>query len=131
MQHGDAFGDLPHERHVVLDHDQRVLAFEAVDDLRGFVGFSLGHAGGRLVEQNHLWILRDQEAQFEPLGLTVAEIGGQPIGLRSQADQFKHAVDIVSLLAESETEIGQHRGITATGDFEIAAYGQILEDAGI
>ena len=39
MHHGDAFRDLAHEGHVVLDHQQGVLALERIDDLRGLVAF--------------------------------------------------------------------------------------------
>src|ERR1700687_1844894 len=122
MQHCDAYVYLAHERHVLLDNDECVLALEAIDDLGGLEGFRLGHAGGGFIEQNHFWILRDQEAQLEPLGLAVAEIGGQPAGLLRQTDQVENTIDILfSLLVETKAQIGQYPGIAATRDFEIAA----------
>src|ERR1039458_2232075 len=105
MKYRDALGYLAHKRHIVLDHDQGMFALETVDDLRGHVGFRLRHAGGRLIEQNHLRILRDQKAQFEPLGFTVAQIGGQPVSLFGQTDQLEHMVDIlIGLLAEATAQ---------------------------
>src|SRR5450755_1675407 len=130
MKYCDALGYLAHKRHIVLDHDQGMFALEAVDDLRGLVGFRLRHAGGRLIEQNHLRILHDQKAQFEPLGFTVAQIGGQLVSLFGQTDQLEHMVDIlIGLLAEAKAQIGQHAGIPATRDLEIVAHRQILEHA--
>ena len=95
MQHRDALGDLAHERHVVLDHDDGMAALEIVDDQRGLVRLRLGHAGGRLVEQDDLRVLRDQQPELQPLGLAVAEIGGDPIGLLGEADQLQHLIDVL------------------------------------
>ena len=124
-------GDLAHERHVVLDHEQGVLALERVDDLRGLERFCLRHAGGRLVEQKHLRVLHHQHAELEPLGLAVAEIGGDGSGFLGQPDKLQHLVDALFALArEAEPQIGQHARIAAaTRHFEIAAHRQILEDA--
>src|SRR5689334_1033334 len=71
VHHGDDIGDLPHEGHVVLDHDDRVPALQRIEDLGGMHGLLHSHAGGRLVEENDLAVLCQQECDFEPLGLTV------------------------------------------------------------
>ncbi len=65
--------------------------------------FRLGHAGGRLVQQDDLRVLRDQEPKLQPLRLAVAEIGGDPIGLLGKPDQFQHFIDaLLGLAAETE-----------------------------
>ena len=102
MQHGDRLGDRPHELHVVLDDDDRVLAGERQQQLRRALGFLRRHAGDRLVDQQQLGLLHQQHADLEPLLLAVrqraaparARCGGQP-------DDLEHFVDALALSAAS------------------------------
>src|ERR1022692_2366303 len=72
MQHGDFAGELPDERHIMLDDGDAVLAFETHQYFAGLVRFLVGHAGGGFVDEQQLRILREQHADFEPLLLPVA-----------------------------------------------------------
>src|SRR5439155_8208883 len=46
MQNGDALGDLAHERHVVLDdQDRHAFGIERLDQFAGLVGLLRRHAG--------------------------------------------------------------------------------------
>ena len=51
VQHGHLARDLLDERHVVLDHDERVLAGERQEELGRALRLLVAHAGDRLVEQ--------------------------------------------------------------------------------
>ena len=102
--------DLADEGHVVLDHEQRMFAPESVDDLGRLERFSLGHSRSRLVEQHDLGVLNHQHPKLEPLGLAMAEIGGDHSRLLGEADQFEHLGDAVLRLArKAESEIGETR----------------------
>src|SRR5579872_4192278 len=58
VQYRDARGDLAHERHVVVDDQQRVLAGHRQQQLAGTLRLARRHAGDRLIDQQ----------QFRPLG---------------------------------------------------------------
>jgi hypothetical protein len=58
MQAGDLDAEIAHERHVVLDHHHGVFAGDRLEQLRRLPCFRVGHAGGRLVDQKQLRILR-------------------------------------------------------------------------
>ena len=80
MQHGDLAAELLDEAHVVLDHHQRVLARQRQEQLGGALGFLVGHAGHRLVEQQQLGVLHQQHADLQPLLLAVREQAGRALG---------------------------------------------------
>ena len=124
--------DLADKGHVVFDDEQRMLALERVDDLGRLERFRLGHSGSRLVEQHDLGVLNHQHSKLEPLGLTMAEIGGDHSRLLGQADEFKDLGDAVLRFArKSESEIVQNPRVAAAHDFQIALDRQILKHAGI
>jgi len=51
VQDGDGARDFADEVHVVLDHDEGVLAGEGLEKLRRALGLGICHAGNRFVEQ--------------------------------------------------------------------------------
>ena len=55
----------------MLDDDDAVFAGEAHQQFTRLGRLFIGHAGGRFVDQQKLWILREQHADFEPLLLSV------------------------------------------------------------
>ncbi|MNY18672.1 hypothetical protein D3C86_1520680 [compost metagenome] len=131
MKDGDALGDFTHETHVVLNDEDGVAAFEIFDDVSCLAGFRLGHASRRLVQQDDLGVLHDEHAQFQPLRLAMAEIGGGQVRLGFQAGQRKHLIDAVCFRTRKpEPEIGEHRWIAAIGHFQILSHGEITENAG-
>ena len=131
MHDGDALGDLPHERHVVLDHKDGVTALQLVDQAGGLLRFRLRHPGSRFVEQEHLRILHDEHRQFQPLGLSVAQVCGKGFGLVLEPDHAKHVVNPFPRSAgKPEPQIGEDTGIAAARHLQIAPDRQFLEDAG-
>src|SRR5947209_12259746 len=58
VKYGDGGGDLPDEGHVVFDDQQGVLSSHGHQQLAGFLGFAVGHAGHRLVDQKQLGVLK-------------------------------------------------------------------------
>src|SRR3989344_5976182 len=137
VQHGDLLlagggalrGQLVDELHVVLDHHQRVRAFERQKKLGGALGFFVGHAGHGLVEQQQLGVLHQQHADLEPLLLAVRKQAGRALGLVLEVDELQHGANAVELLA---TELEEHRGArTAVGlerELQVLEHAQVLED---
>ena len=102
MQHRDllaALGELIDELHVVLDHHQRVLAFERQEQLGRALGLLVGHASHRLVEQQQLGVLHQQHADLQPLLLAMAEQAGAALGLAAKMDGRQGLADAVELRA--------------------------------
>ncbi|MNR01919.1 hypothetical protein D3C85_1177480 [compost metagenome] len=79
MQHRDVVGNRADEAHVVFHHHQRVLAGQALEQLGGEFGFSVGHARHRLIEQQQLRVLHQQHADLQELLLTVGQQTGGAI----------------------------------------------------
>src|SRR6185437_16243368 len=57
----------------------------------------VGHSRDRLVDQEQLWILRQQHADFEPLLLAVRQASGQPIARIGETDGLQHLLDAPGL----------------------------------
>ena len=94
VQHGHLDAEGAHERHVVLDDDHRLLRGDLLEQLGGRLGLGVGHAGGGLVDEQQLRLLREQHADLQPLLLAVAEVGGlgvAPVGKADDAEQFLDA----------------------------------------
>ena len=129
--HRDAFGDLAHEGHVVLDHDDgvrplRLLTICEVLWVSAWVMPAVGSSS-----RMHLRVLRDQQPELEPLGLAVAEIGGEPgRPLRSgQSAPAPRRRPAWRSHRSRSRRLAQHAGIAAARHLKIAADGQILEHA--
>src|SRR5260221_7893319 len=73
VQHGDAGAQAAHERHVVLDDDNRALARQGEDERRGLLGLAGGHASDRLCAQYNALLVISQIAVLQPLLLASAE----------------------------------------------------------
>src|SRR6202044_3525938 len=57
--------------------------------------FHIRHAGHRLIDQEELWILRQQHADLEPLLLAVRQAAGKAVAHRSEASGRQNFVDAV------------------------------------
>jgi hypothetical protein len=64
-QHRDAVGQAEHHAHVVLDHQQRLAHRHFADQRDRALGLAVAHAGGRLVEQDHVGAAGDGDADLE------------------------------------------------------------------
>ncbi len=80
MENGDLARDLPHEVHVVLDHDDaHAASVEFLEEIRGHMGLLRRHAGSRLVHQDKARAVAEDHAHFQPVLLSVAQRrGGRP-----------------------------------------------------
>ena len=131
MHHRNDVADRLDETHVVLDHDQRVPALEPVEQLGGLAGLLRGHAGGRLVHQDQLGVLREQHPDLEPLGLAVREIGRRLLELFGKADELGEASRCPSRPARrtSQRRLAHTPGLPRSRDLEILAHREIAEHA--
>ena len=82
MEHGDGAGDAADELHVVLDHDQGVALVEFGDQVDQPVDLLVGHAGGRLVEQDQVGLGRDHHGELDELALAVRQLADDAMGDR-------------------------------------------------
>ena len=64
----------------MLDHEDRDVRGKPVDRFDDLGGFIRRDAGGRLVEQEHLWLKRKPDCQIEQTLLTVSKVRHLPFG---------------------------------------------------
>src|SRR6516165_324643 len=80
------------------------------------------HAGGRLVEQDELWIGRPDEPQLDPLPLAMRELTDHAMSCMRQAEALQHLVDHApGALARMEA---------AWRKMDVFAHAQAVEHAG-
>src|SRR5581483_475071 len=86
VEHGDAVRDLHHHPHVVLDEEQGEMAFfhEAPEQGHEAPRLALGHARGRLVQQQQRRVRGEGPGQLEAPLLAVGQVAGQLVGLVAQ-----------------------------------------------
>src|SRR5262245_50864206 len=77
----------------MLDHDDRMLAGERLQQRRRVLRFLRRHAGDRFVNEKKVRLLHQQHSDFEPLLLSVGEGPAENITLITQSDDFKNLVD--------------------------------------
>src|SRR5438105_9580909 len=75
-QHGDAVGEPENHAHVVLHHHQRLALGDPADERHCLRGLGVAHAGGRLVEQDHLRSTGDGDPDLQGTLLGIREHGG-------------------------------------------------------
>ena len=80
---------------VVLDDDRgdALLGDQPLHELAGCGGLLGGHTGGRLVEQQELGVVGEQQPDLEPLPLAVGEIAGEHLRLVLEPHQLEHVFD--------------------------------------
>ncbi len=78
------------------DHD-RVAPGEVLQETCGALGLPVGHSRDRLVDEQELWLLRQQHPDLEPLLLSVGEEPGRLVPLLPEADRFEHLLDALPL----------------------------------
>src|SRR6188768_1730284 len=67
MQDRHCAGNLADKNHVVLDDDDAVLARKTHKQLTSLVRLFVSHASRRFIDQEQLWVLRQEHPDFEPL----------------------------------------------------------------
>ena len=93
MQAAHLDAEFAHKGHVVLDDHDRLFLVDFLEQLGGLMGFDVGHAGDRLVDQQQFRILRQQHADLEPLLLAVRQASRQPVTRVGQPNGFQHPLD--------------------------------------
>ena len=82
---------------------------------------SVGHPGGRLVEQDEIGLAAQNDAEFDPLTLAVRQLADQAVGKATEGETldlvFDRAVRRPALV------------VARRGNPEIVAHGQAVEDA--
>ena len=74
-EHGHPPGEVEDEVHVVLDQQHRHLGRQGVDDVEDLLSFAFGHAGHRLVEQQHPRPAGERHRDLEQAALAVGQLG--------------------------------------------------------
>src|SRR5687767_11725744 len=98
MQASYLDSELAHERHVVLDHDDRPVAVDLFQQIRGLPRFGVGHSRDWLVDQEELWFLRQQHADLQPLLLTMRQTAGEPMTHRTKPYHLENGDDSLLLI---------------------------------
>ena len=121
-------GDIHHQAHVVLDqHDRDPLLHDGADDVIDFLGFDRIAAGGRLIEQQDLWLARQCARDFQALERAIVERAGRTFRRIGEADAGKrHASRFARrlILARNRRpmqQIGQNAGslVPVTADHHV------------
>src|SRR6185437_11656562 len=88
VQDGDLLRDLEHHFHVVLGEKQGqfALAGDLFEEADRLVRLGRRHARGRLVEQQHLRVAGEREAELELLLVAIAERSGDGMLLAAEPD---------------------------------------------
>ena len=111
----------------MLDDDRRDLQLgnELPYQLAGCRGLLGGHAGGGLVEQQKLGIIRQEKPDLQPLALTVREIAGEDARLVLESDQLQHAGDARACVLSPRG--GEHRQLDVLEHRQIVEHARRLE----
>src|SRR4030095_5711067 len=93
MKYRYALGDLAHERHIVLDNQNRhALGIERFYQFAGPERFLRRHAGCRLVQQQKLRLQRQRHSDLEPLLLPVRKSSRKLAAVRRQIEKRQQPV---------------------------------------
>ncbi len=74
-EHGDAPREAEHEIHVVLDDEDGDLRRQLAEIAQNELALVRGHAGGGLVEQQHLGLQAERDRDLDQALLAVGQIG--------------------------------------------------------
>src|SRR6267142_2052543 len=121
VQHDDAVGERAHHVHLVLDEQHGLVALrldvaDQVEDHRHLVD---AHAGGRLVEHEHLGLEREQDRHLELALVAVRKGGGDHVALRGERD----ALEVVLCLVD-EFDVRVPHGEQALAGIGSRLYGE-------
>src|SRR5206468_11264572 len=122
--------DLPDERHVVLDDEDRPIGGDRLEQRAGPRSLLVGHARDRFVHEEQLGILRDHHADLEPLLLAVRQGAGQGARPGGELDRLERSSDALALLLRITTaERGEDAfRRPAEGELHVVPDGEVHED---
>ena len=99
----------------MLHHHQRVLAFEAQEQLCRARGFFIGHARHGLIEQQQFGVLHQQHANLQPLLLSMRQLTRHAVHAAGQMDGVQHFGQAIALFAVA---LKKHRVLDALVRFQ-------------
>ena len=122
MKHGNRCAELAHERHVVLDDDNRdAFLMDGVDKRAGGPGFLRPHAGGGLVEQQEDRPHRERHADREPLPLAVRKLSHAAILGAGEVEPLQQPRDLRIHRLAREAVLERQLHVVAHGEVAIDA----------
>src|SRR5438034_556457 len=85
-QHGDAVGQIGDDAEIVLDHQHRAIGRDRSDQCGDALDILMPHAGGRLVEQQHLRVERQGGGDLQRPLAAIGQFHRLPAGERGEPD---------------------------------------------
>src|SRR5262245_5024362 len=108
VEHGNALGQIESDVHVVLDHDDRHLARDAVDQPEHVAPLLHREPGERLVEKEHAGLLGQGHRDLDAAALPVGRLGQRALGEMLEADPAQglaRARDQLGLAVEANQRV--------------------------
>ena len=120
-QHGDALGEAEHEVHVVLDDEHGDVLRQRVDGVEDDVALGARHAGGRLVEQQHLGLQAERDRDLDQALAAIGQLRDALLRRRPRASAFRAAASTSSITSRALAGRPQHgrRRADALGDRDV------------
>ncbi|MNN09476.1 hypothetical protein D3C81_1223580 [compost metagenome] len=116
----------------MLDHHQRMLAGQAFEQFGGELGFGVGHARHRLIEQQQLRVLHQQHADLQKLLLAVRQQACRALHRTGQAYGLQDFVDTVLLFAtQACNQASQYRFVGLLCQLQVLEHTQGFEHRGL
>src|SRR6476620_4553634 len=85
-EHGDVIGEIRDDRKIMLDHQNRAVGRDPLDQLRNAVDVLMAHARRRLVEKQHLRIECQRCGNLQRSLAAVRKFDRHPVGDRGEPD---------------------------------------------
>ena len=110
-----AIGDPHDERHVVLDHQHRrtELALDAHDERSERLGFPLRDTAGRLVEEQHAGVDREQRAELDDAARAGRQVRHELVGVAAEAEEVDQLARLAPLAPFGRGRRRERRSSTA------------------
>src|SRR2546423_1917154 len=127
VQHGHAIREAEDDVHVVLDDEDRERAIEARDELGDTRGLERRHARGRLVEQEHVWTLRERDRELQLAALAVRERARGDALTAGKTDALEHRCGLGVLGARNGAKKAVWSPARGDGQGDVVASGERCE----
>ena len=108
--HGDALGETEHDVHVVLDDEHADMLGQRLDGVEDDVAFGAGHAGGGLVEQQHLGLQSERDRELDQALPAIGQLGDAVLGIVVRASASPAGASTSSITSCALAGRLQHRG---------------------
>src|SRR5512143_1352961 len=130
-EHGDAVRERRDDGQMVLDHQHRPVRGDALDQRGDPLDVLVRHAGGRLVEQQHLGLERERGRDLQRALAAVGKLARRRLRERTEADrldQLERALVMARERALGAPEIEGMPAVALQRDADVLEDGEIGED---